>query len=92
MDIHMPKLDGYLATAEIRRREENRNHKPTWIIATTANAMPGDREKCLATGMDDYLAKPIQTRALVYALEKYVISVEQKGIVGVSPDGQIGKT
>jgi two-component system sensor histidine kinase/response regulator len=71
MDIHMPKLDGYFVTNEIRRREANQRH--TWIIAMTANALPEDREKCLAAGMDDYLAKPIQARTLVYALEKCVI-------------------
>jgi two-component system, sensor histidine kinase and response regulator len=74
MDVQIPKLDGYLATAEIRRRERNRRH--TWIIATSANSVPGDREKCLAAGMDDYLAKPIQARALVYALEKSVTVFE----------------
>jgi two-component system, sensor histidine kinase and response regulator len=76
MDIHMPKLDGYSATAEIRRREEERNRKHTWIIAITANALPEDREKCLAAGMDDYLAKPVQARALVHALEKCVNGLE----------------
>jgi CheY-like chemotaxis protein/HPt (histidine-containing phosphotransfer) domain-containing protein len=76
MDIHLPKLDGYSATAEIRRREKARNQKHTWIIALTANALPEDREKCLAAGMDDYLAKPIPSRALVYALEKCVNSLE----------------
>jgi CheY-like chemotaxis protein/HPt (histidine-containing phosphotransfer) domain-containing protein len=76
MDIHMPKLDGYAATGEIRRREEDRNRKRTWIIAVTANALPEDREKCLAAGMDDYLAKPIHARALVYALEKCVTGLE----------------
>ena len=76
MDIHMPKLDGYLATAEIRQREQNQNRKRTWIIATTANAMPEDRGKSLAAGMDDYLAKPIQARDLVHALERYMMSLE----------------
>ena len=75
MDIQLPKLDGYSATAEIRRREKARNQKHTWIIALTANALPEDREKCLAAGMDDYLAKPIPAQALVYALEKCVDSL-----------------
>ena len=74
MDVHMPNLDGYPATTEIRRREKDRNRKPVWIIATTANALPEDREKCLTAGMNDYLAKPIQAKALVYALEKSVIA------------------
>jgi CheY-like chemotaxis protein/HPt (histidine-containing phosphotransfer) domain-containing protein len=76
MDIHMPTLDGYSATAEIRRREKDQNRKRTWIIAVTGNVLPEDREKCFLAGMDDYLAKPIQARALVYALEKCVNSLE----------------
>jgi two-component system sensor histidine kinase/response regulator len=72
MDIQMPKLDGYLVTAEIRDRELRQNRRRTWIIATTANAMPTDREKCIEAGMDDHLAKPIQARALVKALENYL--------------------
>jgi two-component system, sensor histidine kinase and response regulator len=74
MDVHMPNLDGYSATKEIRQRERDRNRKPVWIIATTANALPEDREKCLTAGMNDYVAKPIQAKALVYALEKAVIA------------------
>ena len=57
-DIRMPKRDGILTTAQIRRREESQNRKRTWIIATTANATPDEREECVAAGMDDYLVKP----------------------------------
>ncbi|MBY0454673.1 MAG: PAS domain S-box protein [Burkholderiaceae bacterium] len=73
MDCQMPIMDGFEATATIRRAEQNTaamKHLP--IIAMTANAMQGDRERCIAAGMDDYISKPISPEALGQVLEQWV--------------------
>ncbi len=71
MDIQMPKMDGFEATAIIREKEmHDGDHIP--IIALTANAMKGDRERCLASGMDGYLSKPIAPQELDELLEMYL--------------------
>jgi len=69
MDVQMPEMDGLAATAAIRKREEvSGDHIP--IVAMTAHAMKGDRERCLAAGMDDYVAKPIDVRKLLKTVEE----------------------
>jgi PAS domain S-box-containing protein len=71
MDVQMPEMDGFQATAAIRAQEKQTGvHIP--VIAMTAHALKGDREQCLAGGMDDYISKPIHTKELIETLERVV--------------------
>jgi two-component system, sensor histidine kinase and response regulator len=79
MDCHMPEMDGFEATRQIRKRELDSIHACPWkapihIIALTASAMHGDREKCLAVGMNDYISKPVLLEEIQAALERWETS------------------
>jgi len=83
MDVQMPEMDGLAATRQIREREgagkgfcnENRH----LIVAMTANAMKGDREKCLEAGMDDYIPKPVRAEMLHAAIERWAVELNRVG-------------
>lgn len=79
MDIHMPGMDGFAATGRIRAMEEQRNWNHQCIVAVTANALAGDRHRCLSAGMDYYLAKPFKIADLKRALEyRHTVSEQQQ--------------
>src|SRR5205807_1479308 len=78
MDCQMPEMDGYEATRRIRQREKENVLPHLRIVAMTANAMEGDREKCLAAGMDDFMTKPVRIEELESVLE-------QSALVRLSP-------
>lgn len=70
MDINMPEMDGYEATKAIRKLEKTGDH--ITIIAMTANAMQGDKEKCIEAGMDDYISKPVHRKKLAETIARWV--------------------
>jgi len=74
MDVQMPEMSGFEATSNIRDMEK-KNGKHTPIIAMTAHALHGDREKCIDAGMDDYISKPIHLKQLQLTLDKHIMSI-----------------
>jgi len=79
MDCHMPVMDGYEATSEIRKDEKEDEH--ITIVAITANAMVDDKDKCINSGMDDYLTKPVKREALSHVMKKWNVPLKKNNNV-----------
>jgi signal transduction histidine kinase/CheY-like chemotaxis protein len=90
MDCHMPEMDGFDATRAIRQGEPEGRHTP--VIAMTASALSGDRERCLAAGMDDYVSKPIKLHVVAAVLERWLAAPVPGEVAGPSPAGGGGRT
>ncbi|UTW03585.1 response regulator [Amphritea atlantica] len=88
MDCQMPEMDGYQATAEIRKREQAEQRPRLPIIALTANAMADDRQRCLQAGMDDYLAKPFDKKQIAHVLRHW-LPLGESGDSGTMPDDRV---
>jgi len=88
MDCQMPVLDGYQATEKIRSEAAGIKNNTIPIIAMTANAMAGDKKKCLDAGMDDYLSKPIETEKVVFMLKKWLPSMDRAGFSSTNVEEQ----
>ncbi|KAK4122657.1 hypothetical protein N657DRAFT_620631 [Parathielavia appendiculata] len=91
MDVQMPVLDGYEAT-KLLRHDELESVRKVLVIAMTASAIQGDREKCLAAGMDDYLAKPVRSEVLKKKLDAYLSGAAgaQSAVIGSGSGGDSG--
>ncbi len=78
MDCHMPEMDGYEAAQKIRALEAKTAGARIPIIAVTANIMAGERERCIASGMDDYVSKPFNTKDIATVLQKWAAAKRQE--------------
>ena len=92
MDCQMPELDGYEATRQLRREEaagELGNRRPVYIVALTANAMAGDRERCLAVGATDYMSKPVSLKALAALIVRLLPLTEDSITAALNNDRNV---
>lgn len=83
----MPEMDGFEATEIIRKEEQAQGKPHQIIIALTADAMTGDREKCLNIGMDDYMNKPIRPPEIAEMLEKWLVDEKAKAACAPTAEG-----